>query len=424
MDAAGTLPLQLGTAPRGSAVVVGGSVGGLFAANLLARRGWAVRVFERVAEGLQSRGAGIAMHDELEALLVAAGARPEGGVGGRVDGRSAYDRAGRLLAYHHHPQVLTSWARVFNALQAAFPAARYHGGREVSAIEDGADDVRVRLADGEEVRADVVVGADGFRSTIRALTAPGVRPRYAGYVAWRGLAEESVFSPRFRAEVFERYAFVFPGGSQFIGYCVAGRDESLVPGRRRYNFLWYTPVDDGAALADLLTDGTGRRHDFSIPPPLIRPCHVDALRARAAALLPAPFQEAVERASQLMIQPIYDVESSRIAFGRVALLGDAAFVARPHVGIGVLKAAQDAEALADCLARERDVPRALADYAALRMPAGLAAVRLGRRLGAFIERRLEAPWSDPALDLPPERVIEISARLPAAQDVGDPACTP
>lgn len=410
-------------APRGAAVVVGGSVGGLFAANLLLRRGWRVRVYERVAEGLQSRGTGIAMHDELEVLLAAAGAEPEGGPGGQVDGRTAYDRAGHRLAYHHYPQVLTSWARVFNALRAAFPAAHYEAGREVAALEAGRDGVLVRLADGDAVEADMVVGADGFRSSVRALLAPDVRPRYAGYVAWRGLVEEAELSARFRAEVFERYAFVFPGGSQFIGYCVAGRDNSLAPGRRCYNFLWYYPVDEAGELPDLLTDETGRRHDFSIPPPLIRRRHVEALRARAAALLPGPFHEAVERAAQLMIQPIYDVESHRIAFGRVALLGDAAFVARPHVGIGVLKAAQDAEALAESLAREPKVPCALARYEALRMPPGRAAVRLGRRLGAFIERRLDAPWSDPALGLSPERVIEISARLPAEQEVGDPACT-
>lgn len=408
----------------GSAIVVGGSVGGLFAANLLSRRGWHVEVYERVAEGLQSRGAGIAMHDELEALLAAAGAEPEGGPGGQVDGRTAYGRTGQHLAYRHYPQVLTSWARVFNALQAAFPAAQYHVGREVTAIESGLHGVIVQLADGVKLGADLVVGADGFRSSVRALLAPEVRPRYGGYVAWRGLVEEEALSVRFRAEVFERYAFVFPGGSQFIGYCVAGRDDSLVPGRRRYNFLWYYPVDEAGELSDLLTDETGRRHEFSIPPPLIRRCHAEALRARAAALLPAPFHEAVERAAQLMIQPIYDVQSERIAFGRVALLGDAAFVARPHVGIGVLKAAQDAEALAESLTEEPDVPRALARYDALRVPPGLAAVRLGRRLGAFIERRLDTPWSDPALGLTPERVIEISARLPAAQDVGGTVCTP
>ncbi len=388
-------------------------MGGLFAANLLARGDWDVQVFERVAEGLEGRGAGIAMHDGLEAIIAEAGAPPSGPVGGMVDGRTAYDRHGRLLGYRPYPQILTAWARVYNPLRIAFGPAGYHLGREVAGIEADARGALLRLSDGEEVEADLVVGADGLRSTIRACFAPEAVPRYAGYVAWRGLAEETAFSPRFRSEVFDRYAFVFPGGSQFIGYPVAGRDDSLEPGRRRYNWLWYYPVEEADELPGLLTDAQGRRHEYGIPPPLLRPIHGDRLRREAARRMPAPFAEAVERTTTLMLQPIYDVESRRIAFGRVTLLGDAAFVARPHVGIGVVKAAMDARALVGCLAEQRDVPSALSRYDAIRVPPGCAAVRLGRRLGAFIERRLEAPWSDPALDLPPEQVIEISARLPA-----------
>ena len=63
--------------------------------------------------------------------------------------------------------------------------------------------------------------------------------------------------------------------------------------------------------------------------------------------------------AQIILQPIFDLESPRIAFGRVALVGDAAFVARPHVATGVMKAAIDAESLAEALAGSGgDVPRA------------------------------------------------------------------
>ncbi len=114
---------------RRKAVVVGGSVGGLFAANLLARRGWEVDVFERVAGGLQSRGAGIAMHPELDAILDAAGALPAEAIGVHVDVRSAFDRHGRQLAHHPRGQYLTAWSRVHHPLHAAFPADRYHAAR-------------------------------------------------------------------------------------------------------------------------------------------------------------------------------------------------------------------------------------------------------------------------------------------------------
>jgi 2-polyprenyl-6-methoxyphenol hydroxylase-like FAD-dependent oxidoreductase len=225
--------------------------------------------------------------------------------------------------------------------------------------------------------------------------------------------EETDLSAEFRAHTFDQFAFCFPPRSQFIGYPVPGADESVDRSRRRYSFLWYYPVGHGQELTDVLTDETGHTHDYSIPPPLIRPAHIERLKQNAVALLPPQFAEVVLRSNRHMVQPIYDVESTRISFDRVALLGDAAFVARPHVGVGVLKAGEDALELAGCLADGRSVAAALEQYQRVRLPIGRDTVRLGRRLGAFIERGLEGPWSDPDLGLVPESIIRISAR-PAA----------
>ena len=392
------------------AIVVGGSVGGLMVANLLHRRGWRVDVLERVAVGLATRGAGIARHVELEAIMREAGADPGAPMGIEVAGRTAIDRDGSVIDHFAYPQYLTAWALVFNPLAAAFPADRYHGGREVVGLEQQPDRVIARLADGATFAADVLIGADGFRSTVRGLLAPDVQPHYGGYVAWRGLVEEQALSPAFRAETFDIFSFVFPKQSQYIGYPVAGADESVQPGSRRYNFLWYYPVDEGAQLDDVLTDDSGRLHPFSIPPGLIRRVHIERLIDNARALMPPRYVESVAKAYQYLVQPIYDVQSERIAFDRVALLGDAAFVARPHVGVGVLKAGQDAHALAECLAGNDSVAVALQRYQSLRLPKGLAAVRHGRHLGAFIEQRLDHPTSDPALALTPETIIRVSAR--------------
>ena len=92
--------------------------------------------------------------------------------------------------------------------------------------------------------------------------------------------------------------------------------------------------------------------------------------------------------AQIILQPIFDLESPRIAFGRVALVGDAAFVARPHVATGVMKAAIDAESLVEALsASAGDVPGAWSDTIDERQPYGAALVARGRHIGAYFAAR-------------------------------------
>src|SRR5262245_26692228 len=100
---------------RRRAAVIGGSVGGLFIGNMLLRQGWRVDIYERVEEGLASRGLGIAGHAELAALMSVAGAADAGPLGIKVTGRSAFDRSGELIASFDFPQHLAAWSGVFNA---------------------------------------------------------------------------------------------------------------------------------------------------------------------------------------------------------------------------------------------------------------------------------------------------------------------
>ena len=140
--------------------------------------------------------------------------------------------------------------------------------------------------------------------------------------------------------------FCLPPGEQCLGYPVAGPDNELRAGQRRYNVVWYRPADEATELPRLLTDKNGVTHSISIPPPLIRAEPIAAMRAAAERLLAPQFREIVRLIDEPILQPIYDLESPRLAFGRVAIIGDAAFVARPHVAAGVSKAADDAAALA------------------------------------------------------------------------------
>jgi 2-polyprenyl-6-methoxyphenol hydroxylase-like FAD-dependent oxidoreductase len=207
-------------------------------------------------------------------------------------------------------------------------------------------------------------------------------------------------------DVFECYTFCLPEGEQCLGYPVPGRDNDTAAGRRAYNIVWYRPTDPATTLVDLCTDASGRNHGMAIPPPLIRPDVVAAIKATARALV-APQVAAIFARSEPFFQPIFDLESRTIAFGapvpRVALLGDAAFVARPHVGAGVTKAALDAASLADALvAHGDDLGAALARYDREQTRFGRGLVGLAREEGAYISAQLKPPHERRAAELPPD----------------------
>jgi 2-polyprenyl-6-methoxyphenol hydroxylase-like FAD-dependent oxidoreductase len=355
---------------------------GLFAALLLRRAGWAVDVFERANAELSGRGAGIVTHAELRAVLTRAGVDHRKNLGVAVQGRKTLDPSGKVIATFDCPQIVTSWDRVFRMLRDAFPADRYHLGKELSRIQMQDHSVTAHFADGTTTQGAVLAGADGFRSSVRAQIMPHVSPVYAGYIAWRGLVDESALSKQARAELFDCLAFCLPPNEQFLGYPVAGQDNDLREGHRRYNIIWYRP-SSGPQLQDLLTDESGHTHPISIPPNFVRRDIVDGLRAAARALLPPQFQEAINLTPQPFLQPIYDVESPCMIAGRIALLGDAAFVGRPHVAAGVTKAAEDALALATALQRIPDVPRALQSFEQARLLTNNLIVQRGRELGLY-----------------------------------------
>src|SRR5262249_38150752 len=135
----------------------------------------------------------------------------------------------------------------------------------------------------------------------------------------------------------------------------------------------------------LLTDDSGTTHAISIPPPLIRRDAIAEMRADAERLVAPQFKEIVRLMNEPILQPIYDLETPRMAFGRVAIMGDAAFVARPHVAAGVAKAADDAMALVAALDADEDVAAALRAFEAKRLPVGKRIIERARHLGAYLQ---------------------------------------
>ncbi len=365
------------------ALIIGGSMSGLLAAIMLERRGWWVDVFERVENELAGRGAGIVAQPELIGRLTALGLDVRD-LGVPIARRQILSSLGKVTLTGIYPQMLTAWERLYRVLRDEFPADRYHRGHGLEAFEQNARNVIAHFSDGSSSEGDVLIGADGLRSTVRRQCLSAAAPLYAGYVAWRALIAEDALPPAVHRDLFDAMTFCLPPGEQFLGYPVAGLDDDLRPGRRRYNIVWYRPADEANELPRLLTDKTGITHTISIPPPLIRRDAVADMRAAAERLLAPQLRAVVRLIDEPILQPIYDLASPRLAFGRVAIIGDAAFVARPHVAAGVSKAADDAAVLAAALDND-DVEEALRHFEAERLPENNRIIERARHLGAYLQ---------------------------------------
>jgi len=368
------------------AIIIGGSMSGLFSAAFLRQIGWRAEVYERSPVELVGRGAGITTHPELLEALEKSGAGT-GELGIVVEKRIALDHDGRVIAEKHLPQILTSWDRLQRLMRATIDESHYHLGYTFEGVEQDGSGVHVHFAGGKRERADLLIGGDGIRSSVREQVAPEVQPIYSGYYIWRGAPKEADLSEQTRASIFPYFTFFLPERQQVIGYPIAGLNNDLRVGHRRYNFIWYR-VADAQKLRRMCVDERGQQHDYSVPPPLIRSDLIAEMRAQAQAIMPPQFLDCLAN-MQPFFTPIYDFSTPRLVFGRVALVGDAASSARPHMGFGMAKAGGDAQALAEALAGHDDIDAGLAAYNKARQPIGERIMLHGRKLGTHLGVNLQ-----------------------------------
>jgi 2-polyprenyl-6-methoxyphenol hydroxylase-like FAD-dependent oxidoreductase len=400
------------------ALIVGGSLGGLIAAHMLRNSGWDVTVFERNSEELASRGVGLGTHPQLIAILKRAGIDFDESMGIKPPRAVCLDRHGKILIEQPTARTLSGWSRLYRALLDALPGESYRLGKRLVRVEQDGDAVTAVFADGARERGDLLVGADGVRSTVRGQFLPDVQPVYAGYVAWRASIDEADVPPDLWRELVGLYAFCLPEGEQLISYAVPGRDNSTAVGRRAYNIVWYRPVDRDT-LADISTGADGRHHAAGIPPPLIRPDVIATIKADAKAVIAPQIAEIFARTAPFF-QPIYDLISPHLVFGRVVLAGDAAFVARPHAGAGTTKAALDAACLADSL-REAgaDIDAGLEHYEQMQKPFGRTLVEVNRAEGAYLSAQLKPKAERTAAELHRDIGAVVRAHIDRSDQVGD-----
>lgn len=330
--------------------VVGGSLGGLTAALTLADAGATVTVYERSSTELAQRGAGIGFLPESQRYLVERAGVDIDDISIATSFIRYLRRDGDILHEEPHGYRFSSWNTVYRRLLGCLRPGVMRLAHEAVDWHDDGTKVRITFANGNSVACDLAVFADGVGSAARARLLPGARPRYAGYVAWRGTVPESSLPGAVRDRLMDSITYHVFANSHILVYPIPGIDGEVGAGSRLVNFVWYRNYTEGGDLEDLLTDDDGTRREISIPPGSVSRRHVSEMRATAEARLPDVLAHVVVGAEQPFVQVVFDLDVDKVAFGRTCLIGDAAFLARPHAAAGTAKAADDAWSLADALA--------------------------------------------------------------------------
>jgi len=335
---------------RPNIVIVGGGIGGLFVANALVTHGLEVSVYEQ-APALGEVGAGVYITPNSVRHLQRVGLGPAVEKrGAKVGENSAYYRYdGRLIA---SVQVTDSmgWnatygmhrADLVDILANALPAGVVRTGHRCTGFERREGTARVSFANGAVAEGDMVIGADGIHSVLRAFVFPPPRPVFSGTVAYRGVI---------RAELVtewpaERWEMWLGKGKHFLTYPL--RSGSLI------NFVGFVPVDEKTKEE--------MKESWSAPG------DPDALRREFAGWDPR-IGTLLKQVETTFRSALHDREPSPAwTKGRLTLLGDAAHAMLPHLGQGANQSIEDGMALATILANctREAVPGALLAYERLR----------------------------------------------------------
>lgn len=364
------------------ALVIGGSLGGLCAGICLREAGWLVSIFERSSGLMDDRGAGIVLQSEVLNLLEALKLATRADISVESRQRQYLNKDGTVASSGMSRQFMTSWGALFNSLRGGFPDDDYHRGFRLVNFEAGEHQVTARFENGCTETGDLLIGGDGAWSAVRQQLLPNIMPEYAGYVAWRGVVAENALTARLSETFLGKFTFFQMPRSHILCYVIPGADGSITEGQRRLNWVWYWNYRESDELAALLTDRTGRKRRTSVPPGMVCAEHWHKQIEVARALLPQQFRELLETTEEPFAQPIRDLAVPHMVFGRTVLVGEAAFVLRPHTAAAAAKAAADGMMLGEVL-RDGDanLAESLRRFETLQMQMGFHLRDYGIRAG-------------------------------------------
>jgi len=343
-------------------VVVGGSLVGLTTAIALSRLEIGVTVLEQSPTRAVDGGGGLGVDVALLRQVTGIPAEPP--------------------VFHGSDRDTTAWHLLQGWLEehaVSRPSVTVCRGTRVTAVQPGNSQQRANVlaADGSEYGAELVVGADGARSTVRAaVDSQSPDARYAGVLLWRCLVDEQAMPrgvPLPGADEPSRE--IYAGPYRLVTYLVPGPAGETTVGHRRLNMVWYDPQQRDLLRDRGLLDGE-TIHGSLAPGALPAPVR-ERLAEFAAANWPSPWREALTLALQdgtVFGTPIVHYKPANLVTGRVALAGDAAHAASPMVGGGFRQGLYDVGALTQTMTRvgsRAEIPDALTRYASARLPAAI-----------------------------------------------------
>lgn len=363
-------------------IVSGGSMGGLFTAVALRQAGHDPVVYERTERGrMEDRGAGIIAHPEMLTYLEEQGIADWDEIATHTPRTHHIDRDGRPIDTEGLATYTTSWSTVYRALRDVLPDDTYRMGREVVGVSQRDGSVTAEFDDGESVTGDLLIAAEGYRSSTREQYLPERTPEYAGYVAYRGVVPEQEVPAEYETRFGDIYNLFHAPDSQFLTYPVPGPNDEMERGERLVNWVWYYRFEQGEELDTLLLDNEGRQRSHSLPPGKMRESVRQDQIEIAEAVLPPAMQWLVEATPEPFVQAIYDLAIPRMVFDRVCVIGDAAFFIRPHMAAGTVHAASDALELAESIHHADGLEGALTDWEPDQVELGYRLVEEARRRG-------------------------------------------
>jgi 2-polyprenyl-6-methoxyphenol hydroxylase-like FAD-dependent oxidoreductase len=331
---------------------------------------------------MDDRGAGIVLQSEVLNLLEGLKLTTREDISVESRERQYLNKDGDVVSSGDSQQFMTSWGALFNSLRRGFADDDFHSGFKLVSFTAEEKQATARFENGCKETGELLVGADGAWSAVRQQLLPKIAPEYAGYVAWRGVVAEEALPETLRNTFLDKFTFFQMQRSHILCYAIPGADGSITTGKRRLNWVWYWNYHETDELPALLTDRTGHKRRTSVAPGMVCPEHWQKQTDVARAFFPPQFRELLEATEEPFAQPIRDLAVPQMVFGRVVLVGEAAFVVRPHTAAAAAKAAADGMVLGEALRNGDDnIEENLRGFETQQMQMGLQLRNYGIRAG-------------------------------------------